>query len=87
MTHAERARRRGEVKAALRSGERVRSIAERLGLSVDYVREIGFAAGLSHPVGRPRRIACEETRRRYVNLRSRIGAAAAWARLENEIIG
>ena len=77
MTHAERAKRRGLVKADLRAGLRIKATAERHSLSEDYIRDIAREHGLTHPLGRPRLIKCPDTRRRYLNRCKRVGAAQA----------
>lgn len=54
LTHADRAQRRGTIKARLRNGERPSEIAKDYGLTRRYVCQIAQDAGLSSAKGRPR---------------------------------
>lgn len=54
MTHADRAQRRGQIKAMLREGKSPLEVAKHFGLSKRYVCQIAQDAGLSRSEGRPR---------------------------------
>ena len=54
MTHAERAMRRGQIKAMLRDGKSPLEVAKHFALSKRYICQIAQDVGLSTARGRPR---------------------------------
>lgn len=77
MTHAESARRRGEIKRGYLAGERACDLSVQHKVSQRRVYQILREAGLSKAPGRPTLTVPTEHMRQYKRWRERYGAAFA----------